>query len=133
LLADGTRPFWRIAEASCSLPRNAEKKNPITLAPAMSKSAACNPEMKGAAAEAERPRETPEKISTITFAGMALVTTAMAKAMESTAPTLTTRVLVPLATPRFSGATEPMMALVLGELKMPEPAPTTTIHRAISQ
>src|SRR5215208_5703418 len=58
------------------------------LAPVISRRAAWRPEINGAAAESESPRETSEKISTIALTGMALVTIAMAKAMESTAPTL---------------------------------------------
>jgi hypothetical protein len=42
----------------------------------------------GRVREPPRPRETPEKISTIALTGMALVTIAVAKAMESTTPTL---------------------------------------------
>src|ERR671939_2154073 len=89
--------------------------------------------MKGTAAPVESPLETPENISTIVLAGMALVTMAMANAMESTTPTFTSRVRAPLATPRFSGGTELIISRVLGELKIPAPAPATTIHAAISQ
>ena len=87
--------------------------------------------MKGAAAGAESPCETPEKISTIAPTGMTLVSIALAKAMERTALTLTTRVRVPLARPRISWATDPMMARVLGKVKMLDPPPTTIIHKAI--
>src|SRR5919202_3776277 len=89
--------------------------------------------MNGTAAPSESPLETPENILTMVLAGMALVTIAIANAMESTAPTFTTRVRAPLATPRFSGGTELIIAGVLGELKIPDPAPTTIIHTAISQ
>src|SRR4051812_46780396 len=69
----------------------------------------------------------------IVLAGIALVTMAMAKAMESTFPTFTNKVRVPLAAPRFSGGTELIIARVLGELKIPDPAPAMIIHQAISQ
>src|SRR5947208_7605959 len=89
--------------------------------------------MNGTAAPVESPLETPEKILTIVLADIALVIIAMAKAIERTAPTFTSRVRAPLATPRFSGGTELIIARVLGELKIPDPAPAIIIHAAISQ
>src|SRR5918911_5252585 len=89
--------------------------------------------MNGTAAPSENPLETPENILTMALAGMALVTMAIANAMESTAPTFTTRVRAPLATPRFSGGTELIIARVLGELKIPDPAPAMIIQEAICQ
>ncbi|MDQ3834859.1 MAG: hypothetical protein M3315_14815, partial [Actinomycetota bacterium] len=52
----------------------------------------------------------------------------MANAKESTAPAFTTRVRAPLATPRPYGGTKLVIARVLGELKICDLAPTTSVR-----
>jgi hypothetical protein len=117
-----------------ALPRSAEKSAPTRLAAAPTRSARWKPEIKGSASSGERGCPVvPEKISNISRCGIAPATMEMARAMESTPPTLVRRVRVPLATPRSPGPTELMMERVLGELKIPLPAPTTAMSSAISQ
>ena len=54
-------------------------------------------------------------------------------AMLSMLPVFMSMTFVPEAIPLFSGGTEDMMALVLGEAKRPEPPPMKIIYSAIRQ
>jgi hypothetical protein len=48
------------------------------------------------------------------------------RAMENSCPVLNSSVRALAATPRRSGGTDPITALVLGELKRPLPTPAST-------
>ena len=65
--------------------------------------------------------------------GTPAVTTAITKAIESTAPVFWSIIRAPAAIPRRFGGTVPIIAAVLGELNIPEPIPTSPSQRAVSQ
>src|ERR1019366_7712361 len=87
-------------------------------------SATCMLAMKGSSFAAERPLVTPEKIANSAAWGTAEVTTAITKAIDSTAPVFCRSHQGPAAIPRRWAGTTPIIAAVLGLLNMPEPTPT---------
>ena len=75
----------------------------------------------------------PLKILKSRSVGTTEVTISSISAMEITAPVFCSIVRVPLAMPRRQGGAADIMALVLGELKMPDPMPTTLSQKADCQ
>ncbi len=75
----------------------------------------------------------PEKILTITSGSMALVMRPMDSAMLSTNPVFVSIARMPAPTPRLTGGTTPITALVLGDTNRPEPAPMMSCQRASCQ
>jgi len=68
-----------------------------------------------------------------TFGSIEADTSPIARAIDTTKPLCISIIRVPAPTPRLFGGTTPITALVLGELKMPEPAPTTSCQKASCQ
>ena len=64
---------------------------------------------------------------------MAVVIRPMARAMLMTNPVLVSMARIPAPMPRLAGGTTPMTALVLGELKRPDPAPMISCHTTSCQ
>ena len=75
----------------------------------------------------------PEKTATMTWGFMAVVMRPIARAMLMTKPVLVSIARMPAPMPRLAGGTTPITALVLGELKRPDPAPMTSCHTTSCQ
>jgi hypothetical protein len=75
----------------------------------------------------------PEKTANRVVRGTAEVTIASTKAIDRTAPVFCSSVLAPAATPRLCAGTVPIIAAVFGLLNIPEPTPTISSHRPLSQ
>ena len=69
----------------------------------------------------------------MTVGRMAVVIRPMASAMLITKPVLVSMARMPEPMPRLAGGTTPITALVLGELKRPEPAPTMSCQTTSCQ
>ncbi len=89
--------------------------------------------MNGSSFEAERPVISPEEIENGSLSGATTVTIMSIRAIEITAPVSWTMTRVPDAIPRRQGGTAAIMALILGELNVPEPTPTIVSHSADCQ
>jgi len=79
------------------------------------------------------PTWVPEKIETRTVGFIALVTSPIARAIDTMKPVCVSIIRVPAPIPRLAGGTTPMTALVFGDAKSPDPAPMTSCHRASCQ
>ena len=89
--------------------------------------------MKGSSLSADRPVVRPLKMLNSSVVGTTAVTIISIKAMEITAPVFWSIVRVPDAMPRRCGGTAPIIAAVFGELKTPDPTPTSVSQTADCQ
>ena len=103
---------------------------PTTETPQRIHSARCRLERNGLICVLEIRAPRPLKTVSRTDLGTLIVTTAITRAIDSTAPVFWTRTRAPEAIPRRCGATVPIIAAVLGELNMPEPMPTMSMKTA---
>ena len=115
------------------LGRNRQTPIPTADVAASTHSATCMFEMKGASFCSESPLLSPEKIAKRVALGMAEVTIASTKAIESTAPVFCRSVLAPAATPLRLAGTVPIIAAVFGLLNIPEPTPTISSQSPLCQ
>jgi len=116
----------------CS-PRISDATAPRRLATTPTKNARCRALMNGARLIPPPPICVPEKTATSTFGSIEAETRPIASAIDTTKPDCMSIIRVPAPTPRLSGGTTPITALVFGELKMPDPAPTTSCQKASCQ